>query len=154
VCQARSTSSVGISDGFAWTSKMYRRATNGGIYSECTCWYCEATRSLQQFARERQSQQGLTGYTGLMSGLPRSTSRCIRKMYRRATNGGIYSECTCWYCEATRTSDLYNRLIPVVVVDERTLTTEWYIRRAVFVVPGWAELVGVPGQHVECTIRL
>jgi hypothetical protein len=35
------------------------------------------------------------------------------KMYRRATNGGIYSECTCWYCEATRTSDLYNRLIPV-----------------------------------------
>jgi hypothetical protein len=25
-----------LSDGFAWTSKMYRRATNGGIYSECT----------------------------------------------------------------------------------------------------------------------
>ncbi|KAJ5289889.1 uncharacterized protein N7443_010142 [Penicillium atrosanguineum] len=34
-----------LSDGFEWTSKMYRRATDGGIYSECTCWYCEATRA-------------------------------------------------------------------------------------------------------------
>ncbi|KAJ5095679.1 Protein of unknown function DUF1399 [Penicillium alfredii] len=33
-----------LSDGFEWTSKMYRRMTDGGIYSECTCWYCEATR--------------------------------------------------------------------------------------------------------------
>ncbi|CAG7921369.1 unnamed protein product [Penicillium olsonii] len=40
-----------LSDGFAWTSKMYRRATNGGIYSECTCWYCEATRTPDLYDR-------------------------------------------------------------------------------------------------------
>ncbi|KAL2843479.1 hypothetical protein BJY01DRAFT_264211 [Aspergillus pseudoustus] len=33
-----------LSDGFEWTTKMYRKLTDGGIYSECTCWYCEATR--------------------------------------------------------------------------------------------------------------
>jgi hypothetical protein len=40
-----------LSDGFAWTSKMYRRATNGGVYSECTCWYCEATRTPDLYDR-------------------------------------------------------------------------------------------------------
>ncbi|EKV07871.1 hypothetical protein PDIG_62120 [Penicillium digitatum PHI26] len=40
-----------LSDGFAWTSKMYRRVTNGGIYSECTCWYCEATRTPDLYSR-------------------------------------------------------------------------------------------------------
>ncbi|KAE8372739.1 hypothetical protein BDV26DRAFT_285690 [Aspergillus bertholletiae] len=34
-----------LSDGFEWTSKMYKKLTNGDIYSECTCWYCEATRA-------------------------------------------------------------------------------------------------------------
>ncbi|KAK9595731.1 hypothetical protein V6Z92_002226 [Aspergillus fumigatus] len=34
-----------LSDGFEWTSKMYRRLTGGEIYSECTCWYCEAIRA-------------------------------------------------------------------------------------------------------------
>ncbi|KAL2867985.1 uncharacterized protein BJX67DRAFT_371673 [Aspergillus lucknowensis] len=33
-----------LSDSFEWTSKMYRKITDGEIYSECTCWYCEATR--------------------------------------------------------------------------------------------------------------
>ncbi|KAJ5436103.1 hypothetical protein N7445_006988 [Penicillium cf. griseofulvum] len=42
---------VKLSDGFAWTSKMYRRATNGDIYSECTCWYCEATRAPDLYDR-------------------------------------------------------------------------------------------------------
>lgn len=40
-----------LSDCFAWTSKMYRRATNGGVYSECTCWYCEATRTPDLYDR-------------------------------------------------------------------------------------------------------
>ncbi|KAJ5960034.1 uncharacterized protein N7479_007184 [Penicillium vulpinum] len=40
-----------LSDGFAWTSKMYRRATDGRIYSECTCWYCEATRAPDLYDR-------------------------------------------------------------------------------------------------------
>lgn len=35
---------VKLSDGFEWTSKMYRKFTDGEIYSECTCWYCEAVR--------------------------------------------------------------------------------------------------------------
>ncbi|KAJ5888188.1 hypothetical protein N7495_008229 [Penicillium taxi] len=33
-----------LSKAFEWTSKMYRRATNGEVYSACTCWYCEAVR--------------------------------------------------------------------------------------------------------------
>ncbi|KAJ5808189.1 hypothetical protein N7474_009458 [Penicillium riverlandense] len=40
-----------LSEGFEWTSRMYRRATNGGIYSECTCWYCEATRAPDLYDR-------------------------------------------------------------------------------------------------------
>ncbi|KAJ5287682.1 Protein of unknown function DUF1399 [Penicillium angulare] len=40
-----------LSESFEWTSKMYRRATNGGIYSECTCWYCEATRAPDLYDR-------------------------------------------------------------------------------------------------------
>ncbi|KAJ5156161.1 Protein of unknown function DUF1399 [Penicillium capsulatum] len=40
-----------LSEGFEWTSKMYRRATSGGIYSECTCWYCEATRAPDLYDR-------------------------------------------------------------------------------------------------------
>ncbi|GIC84643.1 uncharacterized protein Aud_000461 [Aspergillus udagawae] len=34
-----------LSDGFEWTSKMYRKLTDGEVYSECTCWYCEAIRA-------------------------------------------------------------------------------------------------------------
>ncbi|KNG84210.1 hypothetical protein ANOM_007015 [Aspergillus nomiae NRRL 13137] len=34
-----------LSDGFEWTSKMYKKLTKGDIYSECTCWYCEAIRA-------------------------------------------------------------------------------------------------------------
>ncbi|KAL4925551.1 uncharacterized protein BDV17DRAFT_283830 [Aspergillus undulatus] len=37
-------SEIKLSDGFEWTSKLYRKLTDGGIYSDCTCWYCEATR--------------------------------------------------------------------------------------------------------------
>ncbi|PYH92432.1 hypothetical protein BO71DRAFT_431877, partial [Aspergillus ellipticus CBS 707.79] len=33
-----------LSDSFEWTSKAYRKLTDGEIYSECTCWYCEAIR--------------------------------------------------------------------------------------------------------------
>lgn len=40
-----------LSQAFEWTSKMYRRATDGAIYSECTCWYCEATRAPDLYDR-------------------------------------------------------------------------------------------------------
>ncbi|KFZ11634.1 hypothetical protein V501_04638 [Pseudogymnoascus sp. VKM F-4519 (FW-2642)] len=33
-----------LSEGFEWTSKEYER-TYGTVYSECTCWYCEAIRA-------------------------------------------------------------------------------------------------------------
>jgi len=36
-----------ISDAFEWTSKQYEKLTGGKIYSECTCWYCEAVRESQ-----------------------------------------------------------------------------------------------------------
>ncbi|KAK9386021.1 hypothetical protein V1515DRAFT_581326 [Lipomyces mesembrius] len=33
-----------LSDAFKLTSRMYQKLTGGEIYSECTCWYCEAIR--------------------------------------------------------------------------------------------------------------
>jgi hypothetical protein len=33
-----------LSDAFEWTSRMYQKVTGGEVYSECTCWYCEAIR--------------------------------------------------------------------------------------------------------------
>ncbi|PGH02156.1 hypothetical protein AJ79_07702 [Helicocarpus griseus UAMH5409] len=33
-----------LSSAFQWTSKQYQRLTGGQVYSECTCWYCEAIR--------------------------------------------------------------------------------------------------------------
>ena len=33
-----------LSLSFEWTSKQYQKVTDGQIYSECTCWYCEAVR--------------------------------------------------------------------------------------------------------------
>lgn len=33
-----------LSDSFEWTVKQYRKATGGKVYSECFCWYCDATR--------------------------------------------------------------------------------------------------------------
>ncbi|KAL4819193.1 hypothetical protein BDW67DRAFT_194154 [Aspergillus spinulosporus] len=46
-------SEIKLSEGFEWTSKMYRKLTDGGIYSECTCWYCEATRGADLHGRGR-----------------------------------------------------------------------------------------------------
>ncbi|CAG7975030.1 unnamed protein product [Penicillium salamii] len=33
-----------LTDAFAWTSRQYQKLTRGKVYSECTCWYCEAVR--------------------------------------------------------------------------------------------------------------
>ena len=33
-----------LSTSFEWTSKRYQKLTGGEVYSECTCWYCEAIR--------------------------------------------------------------------------------------------------------------
>lgn len=33
-----------LSEAFQWTCKVYASATNGEVYSECICWYCEAVR--------------------------------------------------------------------------------------------------------------
>ncbi|PGH30144.1 hypothetical protein GX50_07078 [[Emmonsia] crescens] len=33
-----------LNSAFEWTSKKYMEYTNGEPYSECICWYCEATR--------------------------------------------------------------------------------------------------------------
>lgn len=35
---------VKLSDAFEWTSKQFQKLTGGQLYSECTCWYCEAIR--------------------------------------------------------------------------------------------------------------
>jgi len=33
-----------LSTSFEWTSKVYQKEY-GEVYSECTCWYCEAVRA-------------------------------------------------------------------------------------------------------------
>jgi len=33
-----------LTSAFEWTSKRYQKLTGGDVYSECTCWYCEAIR--------------------------------------------------------------------------------------------------------------
>lgn len=34
-----------LSDAFEWTCREFEKRTGGQVYSECTCWYCEAVRS-------------------------------------------------------------------------------------------------------------
>ncbi|KAK0897427.1 hypothetical protein LTR02_010709 [Friedmanniomyces endolithicus] len=41
-----------LNDAFAWTSKTYQRLYDEP-YSECTCWYCEATRESHTSAASR-----------------------------------------------------------------------------------------------------
>ncbi|KAK1820449.1 hypothetical protein LTR12_005175 [Friedmanniomyces endolithicus] len=41
-----------LNDAFAWTSKTYQRLFDEP-YSECTCWYCEATRESHTSAASR-----------------------------------------------------------------------------------------------------
>ncbi|KAM0370862.1 hypothetical protein HYE67_002130 [Fusarium culmorum] len=41
-----------LNQGFEWTSKMYQD-TYDEVYSECTCWYCEATRAAHVSAAGR-----------------------------------------------------------------------------------------------------
>ncbi|KAJ5240596.1 uncharacterized protein N7469_002187 [Penicillium citrinum] len=33
-----------LNDAFMWTSLQYQKITGGELYSECTCWYCDAVR--------------------------------------------------------------------------------------------------------------
>ena len=33
-----------LNDAFVWTSLQYQKITGGELYSECTCWYCDAVR--------------------------------------------------------------------------------------------------------------
>lgn len=35
---------VKLNDAFMWTSLQYQKITGGELYSECTCWYCDAVR--------------------------------------------------------------------------------------------------------------
>jgi hypothetical protein len=46
-----------LSDGFEWTVKQYRNATGGKVYSECFCWYCDATRGKGLFEKLSLSSQ-------------------------------------------------------------------------------------------------
>ncbi|KAL4895138.1 hypothetical protein BDV59DRAFT_192076 [Aspergillus ambiguus] len=42
-----------LSDGFEWTNKTYKDLTGGELYSECLCWYCEATRAPDLYRSRR-----------------------------------------------------------------------------------------------------
>jgi hypothetical protein len=49
-----------LSDAFKWTSKQYHSATRGEVYSECTCWYCEATREMSHSILSSSSRRART----------------------------------------------------------------------------------------------
>ncbi|GAQ39428.1 hypothetical protein AKAW_03305 [Aspergillus niger] len=44
-----------LTNGFEWTCKTYREVTDGGIYSECVCWFCEAIRYPDLYGHFRSS---------------------------------------------------------------------------------------------------
>ncbi|CRG88125.1 Reticuline oxidase [Talaromyces islandicus] len=46
-----------LSEAFKWTSKQYQSATHGEVYSECTCWYCEATREMSHSVLSSSSRR-------------------------------------------------------------------------------------------------
>lgn len=52
-----------LSDAFEWTSKTYQKMFND-VYSECTCWYCEAIRESHN-----------SGLSRLLNGEPTSLAR-------------------------------------------------------------------------------
>ncbi|KAI9932385.1 hypothetical protein AWENTII_010744 [Aspergillus wentii] len=68
---------VKISDAFEWTSKQYQKLTGGKVYSECTCWYCEAVR---------ESQNRLSSLTSLSSALSGRSNASV--MSNSNINGG------------------------------------------------------------------
>ncbi|MCJ1463096.1 hypothetical protein MMC07_001701 [Pseudocyphellaria aurata] len=45
-----------LTEAFEWTSKTYERMFSS-VYSECTCWYCEATRESSSSLLSRHSPQ-------------------------------------------------------------------------------------------------
>ena len=46
-----------LSDAFEWTSKTYQKLFNE-VYSECTCWYCEAVRESHTSAAHDEQTVG------------------------------------------------------------------------------------------------
>ncbi|OJI81968.1 hypothetical protein ASPTUDRAFT_57718 [Aspergillus tubingensis CBS 134.48] len=44
-----------LTNGFEWTCKTYREVTDGEIYSECVCWFCEAIRYPDLYGHFRSS---------------------------------------------------------------------------------------------------
>ncbi|RDH39457.1 hypothetical protein BDQ94DRAFT_165168 [Aspergillus welwitschiae] len=46
---------VDLTIGFEWTCKAYREVTDGEIYSECVCWFCEAVRYPDLYGHFRSS---------------------------------------------------------------------------------------------------
>ncbi|EED11448.1 conserved hypothetical protein [Talaromyces stipitatus ATCC 10500] len=48
-----------LSDSFEWTVRQYRKVTGGELYSECFCWYCEATRGKRLFEKLSLSSKNI-----------------------------------------------------------------------------------------------
>lgn len=65
-----------LSDAFAWTSLQYQKLTGGKLYSECTCWYCDAIR-------EAHSR----GISRLMSSSSSNTRANASILHQRTADG-------------------------------------------------------------------
>ncbi|KAH8690706.1 hypothetical protein BGW36DRAFT_59024 [Talaromyces proteolyticus] len=62
-----------LSEAFIWTCKTYASVTNGEVFSECNCWYCEAVREVNL-------------YSGLSAILTSSSTRNARNQAEKLLN--------------------------------------------------------------------
>lgn len=65
-----------LNDSFAWTSKTYQKMT-GEPYSECTCWYCEATRESHTSAASRLFNTPGAKATELLHSAPQDPRKSV-----------------------------------------------------------------------------
>ncbi|KAJ5332198.1 hypothetical protein MYU51_007503 [Penicillium brevicompactum] len=69
-----------LSDAFAWTSRQYQKLTGGKVYSECTCWYCEAVRETQN--------QGLGRLISSSASQAKSNTAILHERTKSASDDG------------------------------------------------------------------
>lgn len=73
-----------LNDAFAWTSLQYQKLTGGKVYSECTCWYCDAVRGIHN--------QGLARLISPSAHQAKANAALLHESAKSAPNGSRPSE--------------------------------------------------------------
>ncbi|KAK9470814.1 uncharacterized protein V1510DRAFT_421892 [Dipodascopsis tothii] len=98
-----------LSTAFQWTCKQYERIT-GEVYSECTCWYCEAVHEANSWALNprgslAEKRRNAARRRRTETRLQRSRSGATRTTWpwsRSATTRASQRACTAWSRRARR----------------------------------------------------